>query len=132
MMNLNLFLQNNTSELSFLKEKMDEGGPLFMYTLLVILICVIYLFVYALTKKKLSQKLISQINSISLFALVFGFLGQIFGMIQVFDAIQFDGSISPAILGGGLKITSLSPAFGMVVFLIGRLGTILITAFKKI
>ena len=131
MMNLNLFLQNNTSELSFLKEKMDEGGPLFMYTLLVILICVIYLFVYALTKKKLSQKLISQINSIGLFALVFGFLGQIFGMIQVFDAIQFDGSISPAILGGGIKITSLSPAFGMVVFLTGRLGTILITAFKK-
>lgn len=130
-MNLNLFLQNNTSELSFLKGKMDEGGPLFMYTLLVILICVIYLFVYALTKKKLSQKLISQINSISLFALVFGFLGQIFGMIQVFDAIQFDGNISPAILGGGIKITSLSPAFGMVVFLIGRLGTILITAFKK-
>lgn len=130
-MNLNLFLQNNTSELSFLKGKMDEGGPLFMYTLLVILICVIYLFVYALTKKKLSQKLISQINSIGLFALVFGFLGQIFGMIQVFDAIQFDGNISPAILGGGIKITSLSPAFGMVVFLIGRLGTILITAFKK-
>jgi biopolymer transport protein ExbB/TolQ len=79
----------------------------------------------------MNQKLISQINSIGLFALVFGFLGQIFGMIQVFDAIEFGGSISPSVLGGGIKITALSPSFGMFVFLVGRLGTILITAFKK-
>jgi uncharacterized membrane protein YjfL (UPF0719 family) len=130
-MNLNLFSLNETSTLSFLFRKMNEGGSVFMYTLMAILILIVYLFIYALTKKKINQKLISQINSISLFALVFGFLGQIFGMIQVFDAIEFGGNISPAVLGGGIKITALSPSFGMLVFLTGRLGTIMITAFKK-
>jgi hypothetical protein len=110
---------------------MDEGGAFFMYTLFLIFLLEIYLILKVASKKVVDQKQISLINSISLFALVFGFLGQIFGMIQVFDAIEFDGNISPNVLGGGIKITSLSPAFGMSIFLVGRLGTILITAFKK-
>ena len=102
-----------------------------MYTLLLIFLLESYLILKISSKRVVDQKQVSLINSISLFALVFGFLGQIFGMIQVFDAIEFDGNISPNILGVGIKITSLSPAFGMSVFLVGRLGTILITAFKK-
>ena len=129
-MNLNLFLLNN-STLNYITEKMYEGGSFFMYTLLVLLIIIIFLIIRVLIKKVVHQKQISLINSISLFALVFGFLGQIFGMIQVFDAIEFHGGISPNALGRGVKITSLSPAFGMIVFLIGRLGTIIIIAFKK-
>ena len=129
---MHLYLQNqNKSTLSFISQKMSEGGALFMYTLLIILLVILFLIVKTAVQKNKTSKLISQINAISLFALVFGFLGQIIGMIQVFDAIQFDGNISPEIMGRGLKITSLPPAFGMLVFLIGRGGTIILTAFKK-
>ena len=129
-MNLNFFLLNNNT-LNDITKKMYEGGTFFMCTLFVLLLIITFLIVRVLITKKGNQKRISLINSISLFALVFGFLGQIFGMIQVFDAIEFDGNISPNALGRGVKITSLSPAFGMIVFLIGRLGTIIIIAFKK-
>ncbi len=125
------FQINNNSALSLLTQKMNEGGVFFMYTLLAILLLILSLIVKTSLQKKKNQQLISQINAISLFALVFGFLGQIIGMIQVFDAIQFDGNISPEIMGRGLKITSLPPAFGMIVFLIGRLGTMILTVFKN-
>lgn len=129
---MHLYLQSqNKSTLSFIFQKMSEGGALFMYSLLIILLIILFLIVKTSAQKNKTSKLISQINAISLFALVFGFLGQIIGMIQVFDAIQFDGNISPEIMGRGLKITSLPPAFGMLVFLIGRGGTIILTAFKK-
>ena len=66
-------------------------------------------------------------GSVALFAIVWGFLGQIIGLISAFDAIEAAGDISPAILAGGLKISALSPAFGMFVFLVGRLGIIILT-----
>ena len=110
---------------------MNEGGVTFMYPLLCIFFLLLYLIIKAFIKKSHLDKTISLINSISLFALVFGFLGQIFGLIQVFDAIEFNGNIKPEYLGAGIKITALSPAFGIFVFLVGRLGTILLIAFKK-
>lgn len=121
----------NSNAISFLTQKMNEGGALFMYSLLIILLIILYLIIRTSLQKKKNNHYLSQINAIGLFALVFGFLGQIIGMIQLFDAIQFDGNISPDIMGRGLKITSLPPAFGMLVFLIARLGTILLNAFKQ-
>ncbi len=130
-MSINIFLLNNSNIFNYIIQRMNEGGAFFMYTLLLILLLETYLILKVISRKAVNEKQVSLINSISLFALVFGFLGQIFGMIQVFDAIEFDGNISSNILGGGIKVTSLSPAFGMFVFLVGRLGTILIIAFKK-
>lgn len=130
-MSLHLALQNNTSVFYTLSQRMEEGGSFFMYTLLIILSINSFLFFKFFFKKDQVQKGITLINSISLFALVFGFLGQIFGLIQVFDAIEFNGHIAPEVLASGIKITALSPAFGMFVFLTGRLSTILLITFKK-
>lgn len=124
-----ILLVNNT--IKFITQRMYEGGAFFMYTLLIVLFFIVYLIFNTLLKKVVTEKQISLINSISLFALVFGFLGQIIGMIEVFDAIEFEGRISPDSLGSGVKASSLSPAFGMLVFLVGRFGTIVITALKK-
>jgi predicted permease len=108
-----------------------EGGPIFMYPLLLLLILVMVLFVKELVRKGNTAKTINLISSLSLFAIVWGFLGQIIGLISAFDAIQAAGDISPAILAGGLKVSSLAPAFGMLVFLIGRLGIIILTWIHK-
>ena len=111
---------------------LNEGGPLFMYTLLILLIVCIVLFIKAFTNGDPNGKTQQLISSISLFALVWGFLGQMIGLIGAFDAISsINGDISTQVLAGGLKIGLLSPSFGMLVFLIVRLGIIGLILRKK-
>jgi hypothetical protein len=112
-------------------DRLNEGGPLFMYTTLLILIAIIALLVKAFIKSENNDKTISIIKHLSLFVLVWGFLGQMIGLIGAFDAIQIQGNVAPAVLAGGIKVAILSPLFGMVAFLIARLGIIVLTFVKK-
>lgn len=111
--------------------RLNEGGPLFMYTTLFILIVIIALLIRGFVKPTTRDKTVTLVSSISLFVLVWGFLGQMLGLIGAFDAIEAAGDISPAILAGGLKIAILSPLFGMFVFLIARIGIIILNILKK-
>lgn len=111
--------------------RLNEGGPLFMYTTLIILIVMIALLVRGFLKKDARQKTITLVSSISLFVLVWGFLGQMLGLIGAFDAVQNAGDVSPSLLAGGLKVAILSPLFGMIAFLIARIGIIILNLLKK-
>jgi len=111
--------------------RLNEGGPLFMYTTLFILIVIIALLIRGFIKIEARPKTITLVSSVSLFVLVWGFLGQMIGLITAFDAIEAAGDISPSMLAGGLKIAILSPLFGMVVFLIARIGIIILNILKK-
>lgn len=106
---------------------LNEGGAFFMYPLLVMLILVIILIVKAFVKKESMDKTTILLKSITLFALVWGFLGHIIGMIGAFDAIESTDEITSTMFAAGLKISLLTPVFGSVVFLIGRLGIIILT-----
>ena len=110
---------------------LNEGGPLFMYTNLIILILCIALIVIAFTKKEKAEKLTNLIKHLSLFALVWGFFGFFIGMIYAFDSISLANDIAPSVLAGGLKIGLLSPSLGMIVFLIARLGIMVLILKKK-
>jgi len=110
---------------------LNEGGPFFMYPLLLILVLLIILIAKGFLQKKSIEKTISLISSIALFAIVWGFLGQIIGLIVAFDSIEAVGDVALAVLAGGLKVSFLAPVFGMFTFLIGRLGIILLTWIKK-
>ena len=110
---------------------LQEGGSFFMYTLLFLLLLSIGLFVQGLLKPEKRVKSIELLSSIGLFALIFGFLGQIIGLIAAFDAIKVATNIAPSVLAGGLKISFLSPGFGALVFLVARLGIIILTFLKK-
>lgn len=112
-------------------DRLNEGGPFFMYPLFFILILLIILIVKAFLQKGSVSKTTSLISSISLFAIVWGFLGQIIGLIGAFDTIESVGSVSPSMLAAGLKVASIAPVFGMFIFLVGRLGIIVITWIKK-
>lgn len=116
---------------NFFITRLNEGGPLFMYTTLILLIIIIALLVRAFLKPSSQSKSIKLVSSISLFALVWGFLGQMIGLISAFDTIEATGDISPAVLAGGLKIAILSPLFGMFTFLIARLGIIILVWIHK-
>lgn len=110
---------------------LNDGGPAFMYPLLVILILVLVLIVKGFLQKGDNVKTIKLISSITLFALVWGFLGHIIGMIGAFDAIESVGSVSQSVMAAGIKISLIVPVFGSVIFLIGRLGIIIFTWKQK-
>ena len=110
---------------------LNEGGPLFMYTTLIILIAIIVLLVKAFVNTESNEKAVGLVKHLSLFVLVWGFLGQMLGLMGAFDAIQIQGDVSPSVLAGGIKIAILSPLFGMIVFLIARLGIIVLAFIKK-
>lgn len=111
--------------------KLNEGGPFFMYTTLFLLITILALLIRGFIKPSVRQKTITIVSSISLFVLVWGFLGQMIGLIGAFDAIEAAGDVSSSVLAGGLKVAILSPLFGMIVFLIGRIGIIALILLKK-
>jgi hypothetical protein len=112
-------------------DRLNEGGPFFMYPLFFIIILLLILIVKGFLQKGSVDKTISLISSIALFAIVWGFLGQIIGLIGAFDSIEAVGDVSPAVMAGGLKIAFLAPVFGMFAFLVGRLGIIILTWMKK-
>lgn len=113
-------------------QRMYEGGPYFMFPSLLILIVIIILIVKGfLNLKKDDSKTLSLISSIGLFALIWGVLGQLLGLLQAFDYIQMAGEIPTTVLAGGLKVSMLSTIFGVIIFLISRLGIIALTWLKK-
>lgn len=113
-----------------LSDRLNQGGPVFTYPLVLMLFICIGLVAYAFLKGDETNKFQNLVSSISLFALVWGFLGNLIGLITAFDHISGNGAVSFEILAGGLKVGLLSPVFGMVVFLIARLGIIALI-FKK-
>lgn len=106
---------------------LNDGGPLFMYSLLLMLLVGIGLFGYGILKKEKKQKAKEMLASLGLFALVFGCLGQILGLIGAFDALEVVETVSPKIMAAGLKISFLSSGFGAIVFLVTRLGVLTLT-----
>ncbi len=106
----------------------NEGGVLFMGMLSIVFLVVFILsiknalviFSKESDKEKVSSQ-ISLIKSLGLFALVLGFLGQFLGLFQAFNFIAEAGTISPAILANGLKVSSIASIYGMIIFLVAYL-----------
>lgn len=109
---------------------LNEGGAFFMYPLALILIVVLIFLIKAFIKGG-TPKTLSIISSLGVFSIVWGFTGQILGLMSAFDAIQMVGDVSLAVLAGGLKISFMAPFFGMIIFLIARLGIIILTWLQK-
>lgn len=113
-------------------QRLNEGGPLFMYTILFVLILIIVLTIYGIiNKQKENSKTITLISQFGWFVLFWGIMGQTIGLIMAFDSIQAAGNISASLLAGGLKVSLLTTLFGTFTFLISRLGIIVLTLLKK-
>jgi len=110
----------------------SDGGPVFMIPLVLLMVVVIILLVVALSGKMSINKASKLIGHVSLFALVWGFLGSTLGLISAFDAIESVGGISEPMMASGLKIALLSTLFGLITFLIGRAVIIILTLKEKV
>lgn len=102
------------------------GGQLFMGILTTIFLTIFSFSIYQairIADNKLAnpvadRHLFGYIKSLGLFALVTGFLGQLIGLYSAFDSIEEMGGVSQEMLVGGLKVSSITSLYGLVIFLI--------------
>ena len=106
-----------------------DGGPIFMVPLLIMLIIIVILFIKGL--KNNNDKTKNLLKELSLFALVFGILGFVIGLLGALTDIANANDISRQVLAVGFKVGFMAPTFGMIIFLIGKLFTIILTSMKK-
>jgi hypothetical protein len=111
-------------------DKFNEGGPFFMYMILVLLIVILALFIKGLMDKNY-KKTIELLKSLSWFTIAWGFLGRTFGLIVAFDSVSAHNELTPSLLGEGLKMALLNPMFAIMVFLIARAAIITLILYQK-
>ncbi len=112
-------------------EKLNDGGPVFTYIIMVLLLIIIALFVKAILEKDYSKKSRSIIASVGWLALAWGYLGRTFGLIIAFDNIAAAGEITPQHMAGGLKMALIGPLCGITAFLLARLGILVLQLKSK-
>ena len=84
------------------------GGTLFMTLLTILLIGVIVCF----------WKFPNWVKEIGLLALSIGILGQIIGLYGAFKAIELSGEVSQQIMVGGLKVSSITTIYGVLIYIL--------------
>lgn len=129
-----LFLVLKTKKIKTMKslfEKFNDGGPVFTTIIFICLLVIIALFLINILRKGNRSKTISLIKHIGWFAVAWGFLGRTFGLINAFDAVAAHGELTPSLLADGLKMALIDPLFGIFVFIIARLGIIILVAAQK-
>ncbi|MCC5934714.1 MAG: MotA/TolQ/ExbB proton channel family protein [Balneolales bacterium] len=94
----------------------NTGGPLFMGTLTLIFAAVIAAFVFSFLQiRKGGAPGVSIVKEIGLFGLIIGILGQSIGLYTAFSIIEEAGMISPEILISGLKVSSVTTIYGLII-----------------
>jgi len=109
-----------------------QGGPLFMGILSLLFLFILVLTVRALLLSQNKQqenyggvkaKNIKKIKEIGIFALVTGILGQLIGLYSAFNMMEgLEEGTSSQILAGGLRISTITTLYGIIIFLVSRLG----------
>lgn len=110
-----------------------KGGPLFMGVLSVLLLIstawIIYHFILASNSKQAdkaaSLRKLGYGKLMGLFALVTGILGQMVGLVEMFDAIEQVKAkgelIEPELVFGGIKATMIVTIYGILIYLFSLL-----------
>lgn len=112
-------------------EKFNDGGPIFTYTIFVLLIVILAFFIKGIMDKGDNKKTIEFIKSLAWFAVAWGFLGRTFGLISAFDAVSASGELTPSLLADGLKMALVDPLFGIFVFVIARIAILILIGLQK-
>ena len=84
------------------------GGPLFMSILTLLLVAVLIC----------AWKYPEWLKEVGLLALSFGILGQIIGLYSAFQFMEESGGVSQQMMAGGLKVSSITTAYGLIIYVI--------------
>ena len=125
-----MFLSLTSFKITLVANIFMEGGPVIMSLILLTLLASLFFLVKGfMSAKKEPRKAFRQLkltSDASLLGLVIGFFGSILGLIGAFDAIEMMSDISSGMMAGGLKVSFLTVLFGSLVFIISRLGIVIL------
>jgi len=112
--------------------KLNEGGPLFTYPILILFFIIIALVIKELVKPKNPEKTIEVLSTLGWLSVAWAFFGHTIGLITAFDSIEAAGELAPMHFASGLKIALLNLLNGAFILLTARIGMlILILKHKK-
>ncbi len=98
------------------------GGSLFMTAITFLGFAMLFVtvrsYLKVFFKKQVNGVGVNYIIMFGSLAFIIGLLGQAIGMFQAFGAIQAAGDISPALIAGGLKVSMITPLYGVFFFII--------------
>ncbi len=111
-------------------DRFYEGGPLMMSLILICFLLSIYFLVKGFINVNRNddqvKKMLRLVTDSSLLGLVIGFFASIIGLISAFDSVEALGDPDPAVFAGGLKVSLLTASFGLLTFVISRIGILII------
>lgn len=116
-------------------DRFNEGGPLMMSLITICLILsIVFLikgFLSSNTNLNQSKKMLSLTVDSSLLGLVIGFFASIIGLITAFDSVEAMGDPDPSVFAGGLKVSLLTAVYGLLTFIIARIGILILRGMHK-
>lgn len=92
------------------------GGPLFMSILSLLLVAVLIC----------AWKYPEWLKEAGLLALAIGILGQIIGLYSAFQYMEASGGVSQEVMAGGLKVSSITTAYGLIIYVISLILRIVV------
>ncbi len=92
-----------------------------LLTIILIVVVATAVFLFLQKKRKRNQPSVLIVKEIGIFGLVIGIFAQFLGLYEAFSAIEQVGSVSPALLIEGLKVSSITTLYGFIIFLLAWL-----------
>ena len=74
---------------------------------------------------------ITDIKAIGIFAIVWGVFGQSIGLFSALQAMEAAADISPQMIYGGIKVSFITTLYGMFIFLLSWLITIVMNNWSR-
>ena len=113
-----------------------DGGALFMSLILICLLTSIYFTVKSILKTKSnvedSKKMLKHIDDSGTLGLALGIMGFLLGLIAAFDAIEGGQvEVSTIVMASGLKISLLSPLFGLFTYSVSKIAILVLRIIQK-
>ncbi|MEL7145977.1 MAG: MotA/TolQ/ExbB proton channel family protein [Bacteroidota bacterium] len=100
-----------------------EGGPIITFPLTLMLILALLMIARSLILNgkiapKFQKSQILYIKYLGVLALTLGIFGQVIGLYGAFTALEQSGDVAPAMIYGGIKVSSLTTIYGFAIFLL--------------
>jgi biopolymer transport protein ExbB/TolQ len=108
-----------------------EGGPQFMFPLLLLLLINTGILIYILTaviqKKPFNPKWLEAIKQIGGLAAAYGTFGTLIGLFFAFNALEaMEVMIPLQVIMGGLKVGLITVLYGLIIFCLSLLAYIVL------
>lgn len=89
-----------------------------LLTLILIAVVATAVYLFLQIRKNGIQPSVSIVKEIGIFGLVIGIFAQFLGLYEAFSKIEQIGTVSPGLLIGGLKVSSITTLYGFIIFLL--------------